>query len=152
MLGIYYREVANLNWFLKNFAKAFFGGLPDGSNEDSEEALLKAIELVPTDIITYYELARTYEKMKKKDKERFLNIKARLYYRLKEYLQKGNAYNLDDKKLEEELLLMKKEHQSNGKLKIIDPSKSPDYADSVVIALAKRKAPGIHTGRARTWM
>jgi tetratricopeptide (TPR) repeat protein len=68
VLGIYYREVANLNWFLKNFAKAFFGGLPDGSNEDSEEAFLKAIELEPTDIITYYELGRTYEKMEKKDK------------------------------------------------------------------------------------
>ena len=90
-------------------------------------------------------------KMKRKDKERFLNIKARLYYRLKEYLQKDKTYNLDDSKLEEELLLMKKEHQSNGKLKIIDPSKSPDYADSVVIALAKRKAPGLHTGSAKTW-
>lgn len=68
VLGIYYREVANLNWFLKNFAKAFFGGLPDGSNKDSEQAFLKAIELESTNIITYYELARTYEKMKKKEK------------------------------------------------------------------------------------
>jgi tetratricopeptide (TPR) repeat protein len=67
VLGIYYREVANLNWFLKNFAKAFFGGLPEGTNEESETALLKSIELEPTNIITYFELAQTYEEMKKKD-------------------------------------------------------------------------------------
>jgi tetratricopeptide (TPR) repeat protein len=47
VLGMYYREVANANWFLKSFAKGFLGGLPDGTNRDSERMLLKAIELDP---------------------------------------------------------------------------------------------------------
>ena len=67
VLGIYYREVANLNWFLKTFAKTIFGGLPDGTNEDSEKMLLKAIELNPS-IYAHYELAKTYEVMGKVDK------------------------------------------------------------------------------------
>jgi tetratricopeptide (TPR) repeat protein len=68
ILGIYYREVANANWVLKAFAKSFFGGLPDGTNQDSERMLLKAIELNPGNIYAHYELARTYEKMRKIDK------------------------------------------------------------------------------------
>jgi tetratricopeptide (TPR) repeat protein len=68
VLGIYYREVANLNWFLKAFAKSFLGGLPDGSNEGSERMFLKAIKLNPSRPRTYYELAKTYDKMKKKEK------------------------------------------------------------------------------------
>ena len=67
VLGIYYREVANANWLLKIFAKTLFGGLPDGTNEDSEKMLLKAIELEPS-ILTHYELAKTYEVMGKIDK------------------------------------------------------------------------------------
>lgn len=68
VLGVYYRRVADLNWFLKQFAKTVFGGLPNGSNEDSEKMLLKAIELDPQIIYAYYELVKTYEAMKKKDK------------------------------------------------------------------------------------
>ena len=71
VLGVYYREVANLNWFLKAFAKTIFGGLPDGTNEDSEKMLLKAIELTSNHsilIYTHYELAGTYELMGKIEK------------------------------------------------------------------------------------
>mgnify|MGYP003565239980 CR=1 FL=1 len=68
VLGIYYREIANLNRFLKAFAKIFFGGLPKATNEDSEKSLLKAIELKPTYINAHFQLGRTYEKMKEKDK------------------------------------------------------------------------------------
>jgi tetratricopeptide (TPR) repeat protein len=60
VLGIYYREIANLNWFLKLFAKTFFGELPEGSNKDSEKMLLKSLELNPTNIYTHNELAKTY--------------------------------------------------------------------------------------------
>lgn len=66
-LGIYYREVANLNWFLKAFAKTIFGGLPNGTNEDSEKMFLEAIELEPS-VLVYYELARTYKEMGEKEK------------------------------------------------------------------------------------
>jgi len=64
VLGVYYREVARLNWFLKQFAKTLLGGLPDGSLEDSKSMLQKAISLNPEVIYSHYELARTYESMK----------------------------------------------------------------------------------------
>jgi tetratricopeptide (TPR) repeat protein len=67
VLGMYYREVANANWFLKSFAKGFLGGLPDGTNRDSERMLLKAIELDPRNIYARHELAKTYRKMGRKD-------------------------------------------------------------------------------------
>ncbi len=63
LLGVYYREIANLNWFLKMFAKTFFGGLPEGTNEDSEKMLLKSIKLNGKFPRSYYELAETYEVM-----------------------------------------------------------------------------------------
>ena len=70
-LGIYYREVANLSWFLKNFAKAFFGGLPDGKLDDSKNMLSKALELDPDFIITHYEIAKTYLDLKEYDKANY---------------------------------------------------------------------------------
>jgi len=67
-LGIYYREVSKLSWFLKKFAKAFMGGLPDGSMEDSKNMLSKALELDPNFIITHYEIGKTYLELKEYDK------------------------------------------------------------------------------------
>ena len=67
-LGIYYREVSKLSWFLKKFAKAFMGGLPDGSLPDSRNMLSKALELDPYFIITHYEIAKTYLELKEYDK------------------------------------------------------------------------------------
>lgn len=67
LLGIYYREIANLNWFLKAFAKTFFGGLPDGTNEDSLRELLKSAELNDKFPRIFYELGLTYDTMGKKD-------------------------------------------------------------------------------------
>jgi len=68
-LGIYYREVANLNWLLKAFANAFFGGELKGTNEDAEKLLLQATELAPNRIYPRFALAKTYKIMRKKDKE-----------------------------------------------------------------------------------
>lgn len=67
VLGIYYRQVANLSWYLKVFANSFLGGLPDGTNEDSEKMFLKAIDLKQTDISAYYGLAKTYKVMGRTD-------------------------------------------------------------------------------------
>jgi len=67
-LGVYYREVANLNWILKKFAKAFFGGLPDGTNEDSLNMLLKAEELLPENVYVQFELGKTYKEIGNKEK------------------------------------------------------------------------------------
>ncbi|NIP37950.1 MAG: hypothetical protein GWO07_02775 [Candidatus Dadabacteria bacterium] len=72
-LGVYYREVANLNWFLKKFAKAFFGGLPGVSNEDSLKALLKAEQLLPRSVYVQFELGKTHKMIgnEKRTKEHF---------------------------------------------------------------------------------
>lgn len=86
VLGIYYREVANLNWFLKAFAKTIYGGLPGGSNEDSEKMLLKSIVLMPENIRSYYELALTYRKMKREEET--------IRY-LEKVLQFSPGYHLD---------------------------------------------------------
>jgi tetratricopeptide (TPR) repeat protein len=67
-LGIYYREVAELSWVLRAFAKALFGGLPSGSREDSERMLVRAVELNPSDVRGRYQLALTYESLGRKDR------------------------------------------------------------------------------------
>lgn len=67
-LGVYYREVAAASGLEKAIAKVLLGGLPDGTNEDSERMLLKAIELAPADVYAHFELAGTYEKMKRTDR------------------------------------------------------------------------------------
>jgi len=68
-LGMYYRNVANLNWFLKTFANAFFGGELEGTNEDAERMIKKAIQLNPSRLFAHYELAETYRFMHKRKEE-----------------------------------------------------------------------------------
>lgn len=63
ILGRWHREVANLNRFLKIFAKTLYGGLPKASNEESVKYFKKAIEVKPELIIHHFELAKTYQKM-----------------------------------------------------------------------------------------
>ncbi len=60
ILGIYYREIAKLNRFLKAFANTFLGGLPNGTYFDSIQMLKKAAELSPEKIYAHFELAETY--------------------------------------------------------------------------------------------
>jgi hypothetical protein len=66
MLGIYYREVANLNWAIRKIAQNMLGGLPSGTLEDSEKMLRKGHELDLEAIYPCYQLAVTLECMKKK--------------------------------------------------------------------------------------
>lgn len=66
-LGIYYRELAELNWFLRQFAKLLAGGVPKGSLEDSLRMLEKAVELDPDLVLARYMLGRTLESMGRKD-------------------------------------------------------------------------------------
>lgn len=66
MLGIYYREVANLNWALRKIAQTLLGGLPGGTLEDSEKMLRKGSELDPEAIYPRFQLAITLEDLKKK--------------------------------------------------------------------------------------
>lgn len=63
VLGAWHREVATLGFFLKSFAKVFYGGLPDASLERSAELLERAVSLAPDRITPRLELARTYAEM-----------------------------------------------------------------------------------------
>lgn len=67
VLGVWNREVATLNAFLRGMAKAFLGGLPDASLAASAAALERARRLEPDIIFTHVELARTYLEMDRKD-------------------------------------------------------------------------------------
>ena len=62
-LGAWHRNVATASSLEKQFAKMFFGELPEGSLEESLELLLKSISLGGADVRNYYELALTYEAM-----------------------------------------------------------------------------------------
>lgn len=83
ILGIYYRELAELSWFERAFANTFFGGVPKGTFEDSEKMLKKSMELKPNSIIASYYLSLTYKSMENKSKE-------------KEILQKGLTMKVDN--------------------------------------------------------
>lgn len=67
LLGGYYREVATANFLLKAFARIFFGGLPEGTLEDSHRTLQKALQLSPGNVYAHLEFARTNAAMGKKN-------------------------------------------------------------------------------------
>lgn len=63
ILGVWNREIATLNVFLRTFADAFFGGVPDASLERSRRLLERAVALAPETITPRLELARTLLEM-----------------------------------------------------------------------------------------
>jgi len=69
--------------------------------------------------------------------ERYLNMKAQNYWRLRTIFEQGLiAINKEDK-LMSQLGQMRYEFTSAGKIRIIDPTaKSPDYSDSLMLAIA----------------
>ncbi|MFB6213272.1 MAG: DEAD/DEAH box helicase family protein [Candidatus Nanohaloarchaea archaeon] len=70
-----------------------------------------------------------------REKERFLNRKTQYYWRIRELFENGRISIPDSDELEHQLLSMKHEYTSRGKMRIVDPSKSPDHADSLCFAL-----------------
>ncbi len=66
-LGIYYREVAELSWFLRQFARLFAGSFPGGTREDSLRMLERAVELTPEDVFARHQLGLTLESLGRKD-------------------------------------------------------------------------------------
>ena len=72
ILGIYYRELASLNWIERTFANTFFGTLPKGTYEDSERYLKKALSFDPDMIVAVYHLAKTYKAMGRTNEELIL--------------------------------------------------------------------------------
>jgi Flp pilus assembly protein TadD len=55
-------------------AQVLYGGLPEGSNEEAERDMKKALELNPNRLMHYIELGRIYAQMGRKDDARqFIN-------------------------------------------------------------------------------
>ncbi|MBT8380138.1 MAG: hypothetical protein KJN64_13000 [Ignavibacteria bacterium] len=69
ILGIYHRQIASLSWLERLFANTFFGDVPDGSFEESEKYLLKALELQPGIIIATFHLSLIYLEIDNEEKE-----------------------------------------------------------------------------------
>ncbi|HSB62316.1 MAG TPA: hypothetical protein VLI67_11395, partial [Vicinamibacteria bacterium] len=65
VLGITYRELSSLNWFVRGIAAGLFGGLPKGSLADAERLLGTAVALDPGDPFAGYELALTLERRRR---------------------------------------------------------------------------------------
>jgi len=69
ILGIYHRQIASLSWLERLFANTFFGDVPDGSFEESERYLLKALELEPGIVIATFHLSLVYREIDDEQKE-----------------------------------------------------------------------------------
>jgi len=63
VLGVFYREVAMLNWMERLVARTLFGGLPSSSLETSESYLRRAIEHDAASAWAMYELGQTLIEM-----------------------------------------------------------------------------------------
>lgn len=59
VLGVYYREIAELGTIQRTLLRLFLGGMPAGTLEDSERALFRALERSPCNIDALLELAKT---------------------------------------------------------------------------------------------
>ena len=77
ILGSFYREIAHISWIEKQLALAFLGRIPDGTYEDSEKALAKAIALNPTIMRHWYEQGLLYVYWNKKSQAITAFIKAK---------------------------------------------------------------------------
>jgi tetratricopeptide (TPR) repeat protein len=72
ILGIYYREIAGLSWLERVFANTFLGSVPDGSYEESESMLKKALSFDQNMIVANFQLAKTYRQMDREQEEKSL--------------------------------------------------------------------------------
>ncbi len=65
ILGSFHREISDMGWLEKVFAKTFLGALPEGSREEAETYLKRAIASNPLVIRHYHELGKLYRDMKR---------------------------------------------------------------------------------------
>lgn len=87
ILGIYYRQVADLSWFERMFANTFFGNVPDGSFEQSILMFDKALRIKPRTIVASFQLALTYKAMGEDEKEKSL-LEALIDYPIQNFRDK----------------------------------------------------------------
>lgn len=73
--------------------------------------------------------------LKDKDKRAYLNWKAKVHDKTRLLFEQGGLKILPHKEQLKELSLMQYELTSQGKMKIVDPEKSPDFADALAYAL-----------------
>ncbi len=99
ILGMWHREVATLSPFLKTFAKIIYGGLPPAYLDSAIFYIQKAIALKPERIKYRVELAKTYLKIKEKEKAEKI---------LKEAIKMKPLDEIDEKSLNEGKRLLKK--------------------------------------------
>jgi tetratricopeptide (TPR) repeat protein len=67
ILGKWYYEINNLNYFERTAVKIFYGSLPPASIEDAIKCLEKSKSLNPGFIMNYLSLAKAYKKDDKED-------------------------------------------------------------------------------------
>jgi len=68
VLGRWHHEVSNLGFFERLAANTLYGGIPKGASEEKAANYIeKAIDLRPGIILYYYDLARVYKDMGKKE-------------------------------------------------------------------------------------
>ena len=60
ILGAFYREIARLSWIERIFANMLYGSVPDGSFEDSQKMLTRALKINPKIITANFQMALTY--------------------------------------------------------------------------------------------
>ena len=60
VLGVWHREMAQLNWFLRKFAEMLYGKLPPASLDNAVAYLQRATELSPDNVSHLLELGETY--------------------------------------------------------------------------------------------
>lgn len=70
------------------------------------------------------------------DKKRFANLKAQAFHELSEAMSRGEVAIPDHEALVEQLIAMQADRDQHGKMRVVDPEDSPDYADALVIAYA----------------
>lgn len=71
ILSIYNRQIASLSWFERTFANLFFGKVPEGSFEEAESMMLKALSIQPDVVIAMFHLSLVYKEIDKEEKEIF---------------------------------------------------------------------------------
>lgn len=86
-----------------------------------------------------YPSERLMERQSDSPKKRFMNRKAEQYFRLRELMENNQIDIPQSQKLTTELMNMKWEFSSKAKIKILDPEKSPNYADALVYFIWKPK-------------
>jgi tetratricopeptide (TPR) repeat protein len=67
-LGIYHRELSQLNWIERTLVRVLYGHLPEASLTSAVAYLEHAKELRPEFPFLHHELAKTYDVLKQKDK------------------------------------------------------------------------------------